>query len=143
MRGRILQRYQRRVFARSHFANRHFYLHQPLPRLFRHHRCIKSTSFHRLYLGGRRRTAGRKRFFVLLLLTSFRIIYFIYCFVFVAIISTIISAFSVIQVSSLHFSNADGLASASEISEGLINRHGSDQSNPIVHLITAYFPSDN
>jgi hypothetical protein len=59
------------------------------------------------------------------------------------IISTNIASFSVIQVSSLHFSNADGLASASGISEGLINRHASDQSNPTVHLITAYFPSDN
>ena len=142
MRGRILQRYQRRVFARSHFANRHFYLHQPLPRLFRHHRCIKSTSFHRLYLGGRRRTAGRN-VFSSCSCQHHSVLFIIHCFVFVAIISIIISAFSVIQVSSLHFSNADGLASASEISEGLINRHGSDQSNPIVHLITAYFPSDN
>jgi hypothetical protein len=42
---------------------------------------------------------------------------------------TLLSSFSIIQVSSVHFSNANHLASAAGINEGWLNRHGSVQSH--------------
>ena len=49
--------------------------------------------------------------------------------VFICYINTNAAPISVIQVSSVHFSNTDGLAPAAGINEGWLNRHGSLQSH--------------